>query len=285
MTKARIPEPKRTAAGLSAMLADGTIPTDYAYGQRVIFVSDFQAFIDQMAKEDGRQGGNAGKYPFTSLMVGQSFTVPGGREVAESVRNAARHQTDRRGWHFRIERLDRETIRVTRVATPEAAVVGNDDRLTRYPWKGTEPGERFFVAFKPGLLPGQARHAIRAIIKARTKNRPAENYEIDWTDTGGWIRRVAAAAMLWLLGAGVADAQAMRCGLWEEIRDGVEGSTYAETPVWLGPVGNGGSVWVLFMNRTTGSWTLVQRFPDKACIVAGGKRSDPVADLSHGEPV
>lgn len=205
--KPRIPEPKRAAAGLSAMLADGTIPTDYAYGQRIIFVSDFQAFIDKLANTDGRgSDANAAKYPFTSLMVGQSFTIPGGTAVAESVRAAARNQTARRGWHFRVERPDKETIRVTRVSAAEEAVVRNDDRLTRYPWKDTAPGERFFVPFKKGLLRGQARHAIRGIVKARTKNRPAENYEIDWTDAGGWVRRVAAAAMLWLLGAGAASA-------------------------------------------------------------------------------
>lgn len=287
MTKPRIPEPKRAAAGLSAMLADGTIPTDYAYGQRIIFVSDFQAFIDKLANTDGRgSGANAAKYPFTSLMVGQSFTIPGGTAVAESVRASARFQNLRRGWHFRVERPDKETIRVTRVATAEEAVIRNDDRLTRYPWKDTAPGERFFVPFKKGLLRGQARHAIRGIVKARTKNRPAENYEIDWTDTGGWVRRVAAATMLWLLGAGAADAQVapQPCGLWDEIKAGIEGSQYSEELAGFGPAGDGRSVWVLFLNRETGSFTLVEREPDKACIVGGGKTSEQPVDLSHGKP-
>ena len=285
MAMARLSDPRRTAAGLADMLAKGDIPTDYAHGLPCIWVKDFKEFLTKLANTESRRPGNAAKYPFSGLMVGQSFTVPGGTAVAESVRAAARAQTERRGWHFRVERPDKETIRVTRVSTAEETVVANDDRLTKHPWKDTGVGERFFIPFKKNYLLSQAKCAIRNIVKARCKNRPAEKYEIDWTENGGWVRRVAAAAMLWLLGAGAANAQEpQQCGLWAEIKDGVEGSQYHEELTWFGATGDGQAVWVLFLNRATGSFTIVQRFPDKACIVAGGNTSDRPLHLPPGGP-
>jgi hypothetical protein len=63
------------------------------------------------------------------------------------------------------------------------------------------------------------------------------------------------------------------CADRKEVIDSLQGEKYREHPMWGGIDGVDGSQHVLLVNHQTGSWTLLQVFPEVACILGVGTDS------------
>jgi hypothetical protein len=95
------------------------------------------------------------------------------------------------------------------------------------------------------------------------------------------MRIVVAFAVL--LAATPALAQQM-CGPADKVLQALE-KRYQERAVFEGEI-SGGSILALYLNQTTGSWTIfsLDRSANIACIGGGGLKSRVIEALHPGEP-
>ena len=93
-------------------------------------------------------------------------------------------------------------------------------------------------------------------------------------------------AFLFGLTSSIANAQAFQldkptvCDTPEKVFDSL-GNKHKEKPVWTGKDAQNDSGYVLFLNETTGLWTIVQFNASVACVLGIGKESS----THNGKPI
>lgn len=95
--------------------------------------------------------------------------------------------------------------------------------------------------------------------------------------------RKSLMAFLFCLTSTIANAQSERdfkpfnktvlCGLFEDLIDGLSDKDISELPVWVGNDESGKNQWGLFVNKTAGTFTIVQFTDRVACIIGTGTKS------------